>query len=1119
MRLLCLIFLYIMIVSGQAQLPQVFIKNASIQHDDTEAFDVAEGADGTVFVAYSDGLRAYHYNGQSFSLNAYIYNDGEGVDLTIGPDGTIFLANMWDGLRAYTYDESSFSNTAHRHDEGDAHGVAIGPDSTIFLANLWNGLWAYTYNGSSFNHRANIHTSDDAHDVAVGPDGTVFVANDWDGLRAYSYDEGNLFSLLAHIYDDGDSDGRAVKVAVDSDGTVFLGNSQDGLRAYTFDGNVLYNTAHIDNGGEAWGIAVNSDGTVFLANDYDGLRAYEYNGSSFTNTAHIKDGNRARDLAIGADGTVFLASRRDGVFAYTYTGYNDIPYFSLSPNFAFQNNNYNSSIQGINTHFAEGSGVLSIWLSRDDREITAHRFQVHHNTALDAEFAIPQDVPIGHWDMHIETAVDSVITVENALDIVLNGNYALQFDGYKDFVIIPEHDSLDMAGSSVSVSAWIKSSAFSDNWNIILEHGQGEPGSYSLFSWDSNHLRFEFVGMDEDIEYTVDFTDGNWHHVVGTFDSKNNRARLYYDGKQVVSKYVYNEIEEGSGKTTIGSWGGEHSFFEGEIDEIRIWKKALTLEEIQANMYRHLKGSEDGLVGYWPANAGTDNILYDLSGNHISGTVQGATWTGSGAPLGTAMVFCLPEYAYQNHNFFTKIQGVNTHFLDEIESIWLSNDQDVITIDSYQSISNTEIKAKFYIPADVSLDRWGITVQSRIDSIITMPYVVEILSPPSVTSQNSVSPGWLRSVYAINDRTCWSVGNDGTIQKTIDGGSTWKSQTSGTSNVLYSVFFLNDMTGWIVGQYGTILNTINGGEEWHDQNSGTTNNLQSVFFVNDQTGWTVGRYGTILKTTNGSVNWQPQISGTNSWLYSLHFIDMHNGWAVGSNGTILYTSDGGVNWDPQISGTSNYLSSVYFYDLKIGWIVGSNGTILRTTDGGENWMLINSNTTEWLKSVCFADTETGWAVGTDGVLIMTLDGGKSWSPRRTWTNSDLNSVYFADEITGWAVGETGTILNLLMNNLATAIDEKITTSPLPYQFKLYQNFPNPFNPNTMINYQLPITNDVELSIYNLLGQKVATLVNERKQAGFHQVEWDGSGFASGVYYYRLRTDAGFVQTKKLVLLK
>ncbi len=71
---------------------------------------------------------------------------------------------------------------------------------------------------------------------------------------------------------------------------------------------------------------------------------------------------------------------------------------------------------------------------------------------------------------------------------------------------------------------------------------------------------------------------------------------------------------------------------------------------------------------------------------------------------------------------------------------------------------------------------------------------------------------------------------------------------------------------------------------------------------------------------------------------------------------------------------------------------------------------------------------------------------------------------------------------------------------------------------TMINYQLPMTSEVEISIYNLLGQKVATLVNEQQRAGYHQIEWDASGFSSGIYYYII--EAGeFQDVKKMVLIR
>ncbi len=98
----------------------------------------------------------------------------------------------------------------------------------------------------------------------------------------------------------------------------------------------------------------------------------------------------------------------------------------------------------------------------------------------------------------------------------------------------------------------------------------------------------------------------------------------------------------------------------------------------------------------------------------------------------------------------------------------------------------------------------------------------------------------------------------------------------------------------------------------------------------------------------------------------------------------------------------------------------------------------------------------------------------------------------------------------------TDIEKEITN--FPKNFYLSQNYPNPFNPKTMISYQLPMTGEVELSIYNLLGQKVATLVNKNQPTGIYNVEWDATNLSTGVYYYKLQTGE-FQQVKKMILMK
>jgi hypothetical protein len=103
------------------------------------------------------------------------------------------------------------------------------------------------------------------------------------------------------------------------------------------------------------------------------------------------------------------------------------------------------------------------------------------------------------------------------------------------------------------------------------------------------------------------------------------------------------------------------------------------------------------------------------------------------------------------------------------------------------------------------------------------------------------------------------------------------------------------------------------------------------------------------------------------------------------------------------------------------------------------------------------------------------------------------------------------------DTITSGIDAIVLAS-IPTNLLLKQNYPNPFNPVTMINYQLPVTSDVELNIYNLLGQKVASLVNEKQNAGYHHIEWNASGFASGLYYCRIEA-GNFTQTRKMIYLK
>jgi len=93
-----------------------------------------------------------------------------------------------------------------------------------------------------------------------------------------------------------------------------------------------------------------------------------------------------------------------------------------------------------------------------------------------------------------------------------------------------------------------------------------------------------------------------------------------------------------------------------------------------------------------------------------------------------------------------------------------------------------------------------------------------------------------------------------------------------------------------------------------------------------------------------------------------------------------------------------------------------------------------------------------------------------------------------------------------------------TAANLPIVFSLSQNHPNPFNPITQINYALPSDCHMRMEVYNILGQRVATLVDGKEKAGYKVARWDANSLSSGIYFYRLKA-GDFVQTRKMVVLK
>ena len=112
----------------------------------------------------------------------------------------------------------------------------------------------------------------------------------------------------------------------------------------------------------------------------------------------------------------------------------------------------------------------------------------------------------------------------------------------------------------------------------------------------------------------------------------------------------------------------------------------------------------------------------------------------------------------------------------------------------------------------------------------------------------------------------------------------------------------------------------------------------------------------------------------------------------------------------------------------------------------------------------------------------------------------------------------GQVFRFAYDSNTSSVDTEGGATTLPTAYSLEQNYPNPFNPTTSIAFSLPESAQVSLAVYDVLGRRVATLVNGRLQAGQHSVQFEASSLPSGMYLYRLTTPTGSM-TQKMILLK
>jgi len=257
----------------------------------------------------------------------------------------------------------------------------------------------------------------------------------------------------------------------------------------------------------------------------------------------------------------------------------------------------------------------------------------------------------------------------------------------------------------------------------------------------------------------------------------------------------------------------------------------------------------------------------------------------------------------------------------------------------------------------------------------------------------------------------WDVGAAGTILHSSNG-TTWASQTSGTTNTLNDVVFIDPLNGWAVGVNGTGLRTQNGGSTWIAAGLPATDNYNAVDFTGSL-GLVVSAAGKVYRSTDAGVNFFPPMTLGTASLSDVEFASSTTAYIISADGKVYRSTDTGLTFsfaqvDPN---DTSALTDVEAIDKNTLFVTTADGKLYRSTDAGSTFGLRSQvTTTGALTGVEFIGGTSGWVITSDGKLFHTTDAGATFGAALSLSSSALRGIEFVDPMDGWIVGDGGLIL-------------------------------------------------------------------------------------------------------------
>jgi hypothetical protein len=424
---------------------------------------------------------------------------------------------------------------------------------------------------------------------------------------------------------------------------------------------------------------------------------------------------------------------------------------------------------------------------------------------------------------------------------------------------------------------------------------------------------------------------------------------------------------------------------------------------------------------------------------------------------------------------------------------------------------------------------------NKMPALLVLAMVLAVFTPPGFSQEVSWSqlPGTSGKVFDVlqvfSSERIFAGAND-TLFVSTDNGLNWRASLPCSNRIGIA----RSPGGLIaVGIFEGAYCSLDTGHSWSLPVSRPVGYFSSSLCI-DRDGYIyLGQSDLkgvgVFRSSDKGGSWIPMTAGLTDTKVTTMLATPSGGVYAGAGaGGIFFSTDNGGTWNPK--GFANHNKNALAVDGN-GILFAAAGEhsyssldsgVYRSTNQGATWA---KTTMPMLTVSCLGalSASSTWifAGGYDlynssrGGVYHSTDAGVTW--KHDTTGFSATAAYsIAFDSGGHVLVSTD---NGIFRSTRSIVTSLVTPGGrLQAEVGLYQNYPNPFNPSTTIRYGLTARSEVTLTVFNILGQAVATLVTETQEAGYHEVRLDGTGLASGVYLYRLST-GDYVVTKRLVVLR